>query len=532
MKRGRVKRAYEDLAAERAKQDEILAILSPALLEGEDEDEELCSKLLWSGFSISDLRQKSPEQWVSEFSISLQVATKLTKAFKAKKPRSDELHYVREENLAHKCFQVQFEGSAHLVLHKQLIKLRGRLDKRTYYSPYCALVQSSGVGKSRALMELSQLGVYVCYCSLASSSTTAYPPRTVKLADKLVTTFTEGGMVLYLKAWLQVLAARISTMSPEVWKQRQLLRENVSSGLAMEVYNEWMNLERHEQYTGEDDDSWNMETCKEAIKSVQDALQKRCTQCAQVTDKGCSHSPCNVIFAFDEAKGLQIKKPESEVMTSSPFCQIRRALRVFFDHQTFCAIMLDTSAKVVNLLPTSKHSENSSRAISMGFKLAHPIYFLPNMSLYRDTSNSTVPDCYKPDHWLKQGRPMWCARLKMEGDASNVRQFALQKLVRTLDGTFEEKGGRMDVDVLNGTMAESQAMALLAATAGLSICARSELAELMAASHMNLILRVSEDRSRIYIGLPAEPILAEGAASALQDQVVQAGALKHLLHAR
>ncbi|MCO5577707.1 hypothetical protein L7F22_031539 [Adiantum nelumboides] len=53
----------------------------------------------------------------------------------------------------------------------------------------------------------------------------------------------------------------------------------------------------------------------------------------------------------------------------------------------------------------------------------------------------------------------------------------------------------------------------------------------MAASHMNLILCMSEDRSRIYTDLPAEPILAEGVASALQDNKVQEGALKHLLAA-
>ncbi|MCO5577706.1 hypothetical protein L7F22_031538 [Adiantum nelumboides] len=80
-------------------------------------------------------------------------------------------------------------------------------------------------------------------------------------------------------------------------------------------------------------------------------------------------------------------------------------------------------------------------------------------------------------------------------------------------------------------MTQSQAMALLAATAGLSICARSELAKAMTSLHMKLILCVSKDKSRIYIGLLAEPILAKGAASALRDNKVQEGALKNLLAA-
>lgn len=477
------------------------------------------SDLFQSDKSLSDLLQYTPDQLVSEFDLAPQYATKFLKGSTAKKPRLDGERYdVNERALAHKCFQVSFEGTAHQELYNQLVNHRVTMRQETHYSPYCALVQSSGVGKSRALMELSKLGVYICYCSLASRSTSASPPRTVDLADKLVNTFTEHGMVLYLKAWLQVLSTHISTMSPEVWKQQQLPNEDGSpkGDLAKKVLAEWRKSDRDDPYEGQNPEAWDMNTCSEVIKSVENAFQKK--------------RPCSVIFAFDEARGLQIRDPQSNLMTTSPFYQIRRALRIFFDHQTFSAIMLDTSAKVTNLLP-SKHNEDSERAISMGFKLAHPIYFLPNMSLFKTPASQSVPDCFQPSHWLKQGRPMWSARLKKEGNPSSVRLFALQKLVRTVLGTFEEKGVRVPVDVFRGVMTESQAMALLSATAGLSICARSELAEAMSASHMNLILRVSEDRSRIYIGLPAEPILAEGAASALLDNKVQEEALKHLLAA-
>ncbi|KAI5083744.1 hypothetical protein GOP47_0003487 [Adiantum capillus-veneris] len=438
-------------------------------------------------------------------------------------------HYNSQRALADKGFRIPFRGTAHEELHNQLVKHRCTMKSETHYSPYCALVQSSGVGKTRALMELSKLGVYVCYCSLASHSSTAFPPRTGGLADKLANTFTEHGMVFYLKAWLSILAAHISTTSPEVWKQDQLPDEHGSheGGLAKKILKEWMKSDLDDTYKGKNPDAWSIDTCSEVIKSVEKALQKKCTQCSPGEKEACIHTPCSVVFAFDEARGLQIKHPGSTSMTFSPFYQIRRALRMFFGHQTFSAIMLDTSAKVTKLLP-SKHDEDSERAKSMGFKLAPPIYSLPNMSLFKETASHGVPDCFQPEHWLKQGRPMWSARLEMGDCPSSVRQFALQKLVRTVAGPFARG---IDVNVRLGVMTESQAMALLSASAGLSICARSELAEAMAASHMHLILRVSEDRSMIYIGLPAEPILAEGAASALQNDVVQEGALKHLLAA-
>ncbi|XP_024529702.1 receptor-like protein kinase 2 [Selaginella moellendorffii] len=56
-----------------------------------------------------------------------------------------------------------------------------------------------------------QLGVYVCYCSLASVHSSAYPPRTPELADKLASYSTEDSMVLYLE---QVLGEELDGKSP------------------------------------------------------------------------------------------------------------------------------------------------------------------------------------------------------------------------------------------------------------------------------------------------------------------------------
>ncbi|EFJ08341.1 hypothetical protein SELMODRAFT_429114 [Selaginella moellendorffii] len=44
-----------------------------------------------------------------------------------------------------------------------------------------------------------QLGVHVCHCSLASVHSSAYPPRTPELADKLASYSTKASMVLYLE---------------------------------------------------------------------------------------------------------------------------------------------------------------------------------------------------------------------------------------------------------------------------------------------------------------------------------------------
>ncbi|KAI5064537.1 hypothetical protein GOP47_0021207 [Adiantum capillus-veneris] len=105
-----------------------------------------------------------------------------------------------------------------------------------------------------------------------------------------------------------------------------------------------MKSDLDDMYKGEDLYKWSTASCSEVIKSIKKALQKKCRQCSPDEKTECKHTPCSVIFAFDEARGLQIKEPNSKSMTLSPFYQIRRALRMLFDHQTFIAVMLDTSA--------------------------------------------------------------------------------------------------------------------------------------------------------------------------------------------
>lgn len=242
----------------------------------------------------------------------------------SKKPRQGEScvekHESAEAKLALDCFTVPFKGYAHRELYEQLSALCMSVKQERHYSPYAALVQSSGTGKSRALRDMSKLSVYVCYCSLASRTSTAVPPRTGDLADKLVTTFNERGMVLHLNAWLKVLAAELNDMSSEKWMEEQLCKD---SPFANKVLAEWKRLETETPY-GADCDAKNAKIYSDAVRSVEEGLRKKCSQCPLE-----HYVPCSVIFSFDEARGLQVPDSGTQLMSDSPFYQVRRALRVF-----------------------------------------------------------------------------------------------------------------------------------------------------------------------------------------------------------
>ncbi|EFJ37795.1 hypothetical protein SELMODRAFT_402397 [Selaginella moellendorffii] len=430
-----------------------------------------------------------------------------------------------EAALAGECFSVDFVGDAHRQVYRQVLKLREDANISMHYSPYSPFVQSSCVGKTRCVLEMSTLGVYICYCSLAGKDSSAYPPRTEFLADRLAESFTELEMVLYLNAWVLVLAVALEKGTSAVeWKDRQLPGSN--SGIAQAVREKWEELIASHPAKGYEEDKRdrdlvNGEIMNDALERVQELLDGDHDDEDMDMDRMDSDSQgelvnLRVIFVFDEARGLTLP-------SDTPFSQLRRALRVFFVWTAYFALLLDTTAKVSNILPR-KSDEDSSRALKIGISLLPPIYYLPTLQLNMPKPGLSVVEYSAPSTWMKYGRPVWAARMAREGQSEVVLRtkllpWAQQKLM----------GGEIsDEFAKDGKMTESQAMALLAAATGLQVCPRCPLAEKLAASHMNLVLRVTRDRSRVFVALPAEPILSEAAAGLLRSEKVKQNALMHM----
>ncbi|KAI5279197.1 hypothetical protein KEM54_004287, partial [Ascosphaera aggregata] len=89
-----------------------------------------------------------------------------------------------------------------------------------YVSPYTSIIGPSGIGKSAAVRNLASNGYhYVFYVSLASSASTAYPPRS-PLADEIVNWDMDMALLepalrrqLFVAKWLQVLTALVVDIS-------------------------------------------------------------------------------------------------------------------------------------------------------------------------------------------------------------------------------------------------------------------------------------------------------------------------------
>ncbi|EFJ18431.1 hypothetical protein SELMODRAFT_420356 [Selaginella moellendorffii] len=422
-------------------------------------------------------------------------------------PDRDRLWHESNMKVAMKSLRREYIGGAHKILYKELCKLRNECSKNQHYSCYTSIVQGSGTGKTRGVMQMSRLGVYICYCSTAAANSSACPPRTGELANQLSRTNSELEMALYFKAWLFVLHETVKgeKMSSVQWMDSQM----DSSSIAEAVHKKWLELinSRAVEEISESPDARNENLLQRELENLKDVLPEE--------------GEVQVLFVFDEGRGLLPNGESTFSMVQSPFYQMRRVARAFFTHKKYFAVVMDTMGSISNLQPRrhedqsrkanilGRHEDQSRKANILGLRLLRPIHQVVNMDLVPRTTDLS------PAQLFRYGRPLWSSRLDSNPNVWSLLDLAEAKLVGVLHGDFQGQA----VDVCGSTgkvqMAESQALALLSASAGLEICPRSAQSQLLVASHMSILTFISLDRTRVHISQPVEPVVSEAAARIL-----------------
>ncbi|CAI2187079.1 3041_t:CDS:2, partial [Funneliformis geosporum] len=119
------------------------------------------------------------------------------------------------------------------------------------------------------------------------------------------------------------------------------------------------------------------------------------------------------------------------------------------------------------------------------------------------------------------GRPLWGAALNNDANIKDLLKLAEQKLL----------GGGITVDNWIKKPTLSSALAVLSSRISLDITAESRIASELVAGFMGICVHVSEDRCRLLVFYPSEPIVAEAAASLMQHEIVFRKLLNFLLDA-
>eukprot|EP01031_Cornospumella_fuschlensis_P028433 gene28433-34325_t len=241
-----------------------------------------------------------------------------------------------------------------------------------YYANYFPIVQSSGFGKTRTLMDCREefVTVYIC---LRKASAVGWPGRTPEIADWVTNSGTFKG-------------------TPDLWTKLLWALPRVLDGV---------NQQQDELFPMTEDWSEVMDWSKRLWMSEDQEFQKCFWRRVMEVAKSCPQevtgyfSPTGrlkhwlkdrnktILFAVDEARSMlacTFDAPDIQVGSSpkpsNSFLQFRRGLTKSMTCNHLIAVVADTSSTVSNFSPTSE-ADPSARGRSVGTRLHPPFCLMP-----------------------------------------------------------------------------------------------------------------------------------------------------------
>ncbi|CAG8625536.1 14490_t:CDS:2 [Funneliformis mosseae] len=327
-----------------------------------------------------------------------------------------------------------------------------------HYVPYSTIFQSSGYGKSRLIKEVARQipTVYLC---LRDANSTGYPPRTSVGADlfqRVLNDLKEG------EEWrfLYVLQAIIQCFNEELVKcecdTQVLWDKQMDTSFCESVWNEIQNR------------SENWKNILESEVNIRANF---------ITQNNPSDDVC-FLFCIDEARALI---SPSRMQKISPFRLFRRALRKV-KWNGFFTLLLDTLSKISNFAPPKSLDPSHWDIEDLSLELFYPYFRLTTTDVFED-------NVYEDESW-------------------NLAKIFLGERLLGGANNFES------------STREISSLAILSSVIGLDISPQSQLASELVASHMATCLFVSEDRERLIIAYPSEPLLSEVAFEFMSDSML------------
>ncbi|EFJ28296.1 hypothetical protein SELMODRAFT_410963 [Selaginella moellendorffii] len=436
----------------------------------------------------------------------------------------------RVEGIAESAFAQEYQRVGEL---DNVESLREKLEEtgdmwkteKNMIAPVVTLVQSSGWGKSRITCELANLGVFVIYCSFASSDT-AYPPRSafadffytnaVKLLSSGPTLLSQSRFMLFcidyfvscIEALLQLTSGE-DPMDAKRFLNDLMVGENFW-GLVqakMEIGSE----AREEfakrldvglkQKPGENTNIWGIWESKvfKKYNTLEGLLSN-----VPAPAKG----KLKVLFVMDEARWFAW---HADPTTVAAFVPARRASRVLPENGSVSVMFTDTNGRLNNFVPANK-ADSSDRVAAAGKLVAHPAYcfFFAHLPSDEQTGGLRLAEVEDLGRLCGYGRPLWQALVKASGSAGDVLLLAVDKL---LGGT-----GSFNKFLFERGLSAEACLATLGCRVCIDINPHATIITDMVASHLLSVMSISDDQTLVWTHWATEPLVAAAAAQVLRAQ--------------
>jgi hypothetical protein len=356
---------------------------------------------------------------------------------------------------------------------------------------YVALVQGSGHGKTRSIIETCRqyqlVSVYVCFRAANSSG---FPLRGKYVSE----------MLQRMHAGEPMIGNLLSCILAAVEHRLLTFDENKTPF-------DFRPFGLDENF-GIDDSFWNeVLKCQHCSVHGSFSTDRLNLMLSRINSKYARES-LKFVFIWDEARAL-IYSPGSANVASesvSPFRQLRRVITKD-QHNHTVSVFLDTFSMVANFLPV-RTDDPSSRDFERNFlpPFIHvgqsPEALMENIS--SSSSDASSMQLTRESQLSLRGRALW--------NSYHRAGKSLDSLVRIARSKFNATSLICNI---NDAKSMAAACAIAAAVAQLDIAPLSSLASDMVHSHLGTLIAVKEDRSAILVGFPSEPIVARAALSFL-----------------
>ncbi|KAI9570118.1 hypothetical protein HD554DRAFT_2083867 [Boletus coccyginus] len=390
-----------------------------------------------------------------------------------------------------------------------------RAENNEYYGKFCSIVQSSGTGKTRLILELSKRGVCVIYMNIRSPEDHQGYPHRDNIPANILTNHcaTEYEYRIrcftFFAAFFKLLG--VSQSNNPLWYGDLMCDvENQARIQFFEsLQNTYANLcgeiRASEKLNGEKKVVNEEEVVKKARKLMIKYYDNLVFALGKVPLSK-QDSP-RVVIAFDEAHVLH--------GNSEPFRRATVLFRTIKEYSTedegapIWVVFASTTSKVTHF--ASPQALFPSARVAVEGQLLFPPFTQLGWDQHAPPLEAIRPDeVANRNHILSYGRPLWIS----------LKDYRPEKLFRLARQKLcGEKEFRPDNS--------HQAFAVLGQRFGLDITFGHrhavEFVETSVASHLRVCIKTTEDRIWSYTTYPSEPILSCAAAYLLHVEGLSSG---------
>ncbi|KAH9081566.1 hypothetical protein EDB83DRAFT_2214337 [Lactarius deliciosus] len=381
------------------------------------------------------------------------------------------------------------------------------------YGPYCSIVQSSGMGKSRLLDEFSKTH-FLIPINLCRKEANGFPPPDDAIRN-LLTQSDENGMLLFLVVLFQKTAKVITELTNVTSRSERItkFREFMADGQTVasvgakrrSFYDEIANTMKTS------DPSPNRGNVSKALKALKTSLGPQ----------SCGSKVPDVFVAFDEAQLLgELKMPG----TNRTFFHLRAALHELSD-SSFFSFFLSTTSKIAHFV-IPRDIDSSSRIFGEELNPSLPFSDLGFDHLMHDRKifgkYKTIEDVTSTECVVHMGRPlqvMWGTLYdcSSEENRRNILKFAVTKLLCRSGGNTDSFSSDHECAVLSQRLALDFDHTAYITSGSTKKYDMASKVQLQISNFMRVCVAVPEDLVALHGVAASEPILSEAASLIMRD---------------